>query len=304
MAAVAFWLATVAAGAHAADIDPQRRFAEIEATTGGRLGVAAIHIETGRRVTFNGGRTFPMASVRKLPMAMAVLARVDDGVEQLDRRVVVEAADVLVSGGTPPAQRLQAGSQRTIRQLIELMMRYSDNTAAAVLQRTVVSAALTQARLRTLGINGVRVDRELRALFDDLARVQKTPEPARAAAMTKIENDPRDSAVPEAIAELLVLLQQGRALTPASTTLLLDIMQRSETGRRRLRAGLPATVKVADKTGTLGRTANDVGIATLPGGSHLAIAVFVTGAQKPTRVLDDAIAAAGRTAYELLSRDD
>jgi beta-lactamase class A len=122
--------------------------------------------------------------------------------------------------------------------------------------------------------------------------------------MTRLEADPRDAAEPEAMAALLVLLQQGRALTPASTALLLEIMQRCETGRRRLRDGLPASLLVADKTGTLGRTANDVGIATLPDGTHLAIAVFVTGAQKPAPVLENAIAAAGRAAYELLARED
>jgi beta-lactamase class A len=283
--------------------DPQHGFAQIEATTGGHLGVAAIGIESGRRVGFNGRRTFPLASVRKLPIAMAILARVDAGKEQLERQVVVAVDDVLVSGGTPTDKRLHAGSRRSIEHLIELMMLYSDNTACATLQRTAASAALTQARLLGLNVGNVHVDRDPRALFAALAAAQRVPEGRRAAAMTQLEADPRDAAQPEAMAELLVLLQQGRALSPASTQWLLAVMQRCETGHRRLRAGLPATVAVADKTGTLGRTANDVGIATLADGTHLAIAVFITGAEKPTGQLEDAIAAAGRIAYDLLSAD-
>lgn len=279
--------------------DPQPDFAKIEASIGGRLGIAAIHVEDGRRVSFNGGLLFPMASVRKLPIAMAVLARVDEGTEQLDRRIAVELGDVLASDGTPLGARLQAGSVVTVRALLELMMMYSDNTSSATVQRAAASAPLTQARLRALGITGVHVDREPRVLLRDAAMIQRMTGPSRSAAMARLEADSRDAAAPDAMADLLVLLQRGLALSPASTELLLGIMRRCETGPRRLRAGLPQPVGLAHKTGTLARTTNDVGIATLPDGTHLAIAVFVTAAQIPIPQREDAIAAATRAIYAL-----
>jgi beta-lactamase class A len=46
---------------------------------GGEIGIAAIHVESGARVSLNGQRRFPMASVSKIPMAMEFLRRVDAG---------------------------------------------------------------------------------------------------------------------------------------------------------------------------------------------------------------------------------
>src|SRR5262249_23295879 len=74
-------------------------------------------------------------------------------------------------------------------------------------------------------------------------------------------------------------LQLGNLLPPPYTTLLLDLMARSKTGPRRLKALLPSDTIVAHKTGTTDVVINDVGIITLPADSaingHLALAVFV-----------------------------
>jgi len=53
-------------------------------------------------------------------------------------------------------------------------------------------------------------------------------------------------------------------LSEKSTELLLDIMERCETGAGRLKGLLPEGTVIAHKTGTIGGTTNDVGIITLP----------------------------------------
>ena len=55
---------------------------------------------------------------------------------------------------------------------------------------------------------------------------------------------------------------------------------------------------MADKTGTIGRTTNDVALVTLPDGKHLALAIFVRNSTKTNAQVEPAIAAAARAVYE------
>ena len=45
---------------------------------GARLGFSLLHLPSGERISVRGGERFPMASVYKLPIAVEVLARVQD----------------------------------------------------------------------------------------------------------------------------------------------------------------------------------------------------------------------------------
>src|SRR5262249_16376869 len=70
-----------------------------------------------------------------------------------------------------------------------------------------------------------------------------------------------------------------------------------KTGDRRIRALLPPGTQVFDKTGTAGRSANDVGLVRLPDGRELAIAIFVKSSTKPQEAREKTIAAIARAAY-------
>jgi beta-lactamase class A len=81
---------------------------------------------------------------------------------------------------------------------------------------------------------------------------------------------------------LLSAVDRGGALGPQARAVLLDTMTRTSTGRNRIRAGLPAGVLLAHKTGTLSGVTDDVGIVRLPDGRHLAMAIFVAGPENHT----------------------
>src|SRR5687767_5893680 len=65
-----------------------RRLEAIRATLGpgGRLGVAAIDTGSGRALRFDADSLYSMASTFKLPLAAAVLARVDAGEMSLEEK--------------------------------------------------------------------------------------------------------------------------------------------------------------------------------------------------------------------------
>jgi beta-lactamase class A len=81
--------------------------------------------------------------------------------------------------------------------------------------------------------------------------------------------------------------------------MLLTLMERCTTGPKRIRGRLPAGIVVADKTGTLAGSVNDVGFMTLPDGKgHIAIVVFVKGSEAPPGTQETVIADIARLVYD------
>src|ERR1700744_2733631 len=105
----------------------RRRFAELEKERGGRLGVAVADSSTGRNVSYRGDERFPMCSTFKTLAVAAVLARVDSGKEQLDRRIRFDAHDVVVN--SPITKDRAGGDGMFVAEICEAAMIVSDNTA-------------------------------------------------------------------------------------------------------------------------------------------------------------------------------
>ena len=61
----------------------------------GNVGAGIMLAETGEAVWLNAGKNFPMQSVYKLPLAMAVLSKVDSGVLSLDSMILVKKGELI-----------------------------------------------------------------------------------------------------------------------------------------------------------------------------------------------------------------
>lgn len=249
--------------------------AKIAARIDGVTGVAAVHIPTGRRVTFNANEAFPMASVYKLPIAIAVLREVDAGRLSLDQRIVVTEYH---PGHSP--LREETGGKRAafpVRRLIKAMVSLSDNTACDVLLGLVGGGA---AATRAIATPGIRIDRTEMQMLNDLRK-----------GADLFLADPRDTATPAAMADLLVRFwKRELGLSKRSHDLLVEALTATSTGPKRIRAGVPAGTTVAHKTGTWSLGTNDVGII----GGELAIAVFTKGGKATTAEREAVIAAVTR----------
>jgi len=259
----------------------------------GVIGATAIHVETGRRATFNGGEHFPMASSFKVPIAIELLSRVDAGQEKLDRMIAVRQDDFHPGSGTltplfnPPGVD-QPGVALSLRHLLELMLRISDNSATDILLREVGGPEPVNARLKQLEISGIAISGPTKTMIENWR-----------ADADAFNRDRRDSATPDGMALLLHRLALGKTLAPSSTNLLLDVMRRCDTGESRLKGLLPKDTVVMHKTGSIGGTTNDVGIIRLPGGAgHVAIAVFIKASSAPVAQRERAIAEIARAAHD------
>ena len=285
--------------------------------TDGVVGVSAVHIESGRSVSLRGAEAFPMASAFKLPVGVQILSLVDDHRLALDKMVSLNPPDLHPGSSRLTELFFHPGVSLSLYNLMELMLVVSDNTAADLVLREAGGPAEVTARMRALGLNGIRVDRSTallisawqglktvppetewnRDLWDGLYNA--VPQDEHMAARRAEMKDPRDTATPDDMAKLLVRLWKGDVLSPESSKLLLDMLDRCQTGKSRIKGMLPDGTDVAHKTGSLGGVVNDVGILTMPGDAgHVAIAVFTKASYKPEEVSEKAIAEIARTVYD------
>jgi beta-lactamase class A len=251
----------------------------------GRIGVAVIDLGTGRTVSVLGDTPFPMASTSKIAVASTFLDGVDKGKWTLDDKfpLMIPVGSARFSGSKAP---VRPGEMLTARRLIELALINSSNPATDALLAAVGGPAAVNRWIKTTGVEGMRIDRDIATLVRDDGEF----DPARTV-------DLRDSATPVAMAQLLSGLFQGQWLSQRSRAFLLGTMERCVTGKRRMRALLPSDARIAHKTGTLNNTASDVGIIQAPDGHAYAVAIYVTGqGGKPNR--DARIASIARTIYQ------
>jgi beta-lactamase class A len=302
----------------------EAQFEQLARVTTGTVGVAAVHLESGRAAYLNRHVPFPMASTVKVPLAVQLLTRVDRGELRLDSMIALRPTDLHPGSGTLTDLFRQPGVVLSARNLMELMLRISDNSATDILLRTAGGGRAVNERLAALGVSGMRADRSTLRLIADYAGVQgvtsdevtmaefgrlarAVTDSGRRAALAVFLGDPRDTSSPDAMARLLEQVWKRQALSPASSELLLDIMYRCVTGAERIKGLLPPETRVAHKTGSLapgrgipagGHTVNDVGIIDLPGNAgHLLVAAFVKDADDAARA-ERAIAHVARAAYD------
>ena len=295
----------------------ESEIARLAALSGGTMGVAAVHVESGRSAWLNPDVPFPMASTYKVPVAVELLTRVDAGDLSLDDRIDI-GVDAYSPGSGMLAKLLDdPGLSVSVHNLLEIMLLISDNTATDRLLEAVGGGEAVTARMRALGVEGVRVDRPTIRLIGDWLGVEDMPsasgrtwedyqvladatgDEARAEAARAFEADIRDTSTPRGMADLLGQVWTRKALSESSRALLVDIRGRWETGLNRLKGLLPEGTVVAHKTGTIGRTANDVGIVTLPGDAgHVIVVAFVKASELDEPARERAIAEVARAAHD------
>jgi len=259
-----------------------QRLGQLAKSAGGAVGIAAIHVETGKTVEVQGRKPLALYSVFKLPLAVVVLKETEAGRLRLHQKVHVTPAEV-VGGSAENAPLWPAPADRTLRELLELSITRSDNTSSDKLLELVGGPGALTRKLAALGIPGITVKQSVREFLPARGR----PHPNTGSALD--------------LARLLARLQKGEILRAESRQTLLGFMGGATTGLRRLRGGVPEGTPVADKTGSGpgGSATNDVGLITLPDGKgHVAMVVLVTGSKRPVETQEHLIADAARAVYE------
>lgn len=294
------------------------RLAALDNTFDGLAGVMAIDLENGQRIAHHDREPFPMASVYKLPIAVAFLQRVDRGEVSLDDNVTLGPND-FHAGWSPIAEEAKGQAvTMPLRALFLRMLRDSDNSAVDYVLAHYVAPKEVMKALRGIKVSGVDVSRPeamiigqilgegdtivLRSHYNE--RLQAMSPAERGAAILKFWNDQRDTGTPAGVAELLVKIYKHQAgLSEKSEALLMEALTTTATGPDRIRAGLPEGAALAHKTGTMPGSVNDAAIVTSPDGKrHFVIVVLTKWSRGAEADAARTVAAMTKTVYEALTQ--
>jgi beta-lactamase class A len=265
----------------------RKQIEQIASAAKGRVGVGAAVLETGETVFLNPREHFPMQSVYKLPIGMAVLQQVEAGKLSLAQKVRVEKSDFVRRGmHSPIRDQNPNGAELSVEELLRFSVSESDGTASDVLLKLAGGAEAVGKYLSDLKISEMIVADSEKEIGKDW------------------ETQYRNWASPEGAVALLRALHERRGISEQNQALLLKMMIESPTGPKRLKGLLPKGTIVAHKTGTSGTergitaATNDIGLITLPNGRHLAIAVFVSDSPADESTREEVIAKIARAVWD------
>ncbi len=236
-------------------------FGELERGNGGRLGVAVLNTQSGKRTGYRADERFAMCSTFKFLLVTAVLQRVDQHQEKLERAIAIPPKPLISNS---PLTEPHAGGTMTVSALCEAAMIRSDNTAANLLLDTIDGPAGLTSFCRSIGDTVTRLDRTETSLNQALP------------------GDPRDTTSPDAMLDDMNKILLGNVLREGSRQQLIAWMEANQTGLDKLRATLPSGWRAADKTGNNGEnTMNDIAVLWPPKGKPLLVTAYITQCKGP-----------------------
>lgn len=256
---------------------------ELETKSGGRLGVALLDGDGHLIGGYRSDERFAMCSTFKYALAAMVLSDSASGKLRLDDSLSFRRADLVAY--SPVVERRLAGDSGSIPvgEAAGAAVTKSDNTAANLLLDRIGGPTDFTARLRRWGDAVTRLDRTEPDLNENVV------------------GDERDTTSPSAMGTTLWRLAFGTVLPHAQREQLRSWGRQTETGRARIRAGLPAEWIAGDKTGSCPTAYNDIAWFEPGDGRHYTFAVYL---DRPEVGIDEAnatIARAARVAAETIT---
>ncbi len=243
------------------------------------IGLAVCELGASSVTTINGNEQFPMQSVYKLPISMALLDRVCKGELSLTDSVFVTKEMLKPGTWSPFRDKYPSGDLWvSMSQLIDYTVRLSDNNTSDIILLQLGGASVVDSYLRSISIDGVRV-------VSTEAELQQNRE-----LMYK------NWATPIQMIKLLDKYHKGEILDSPTREFLWNVAASTMTSSTRKR--LPQGTVVAHKSGYSGVSDegiiganNDAGIMILPSGKRVAYALFISNTT-----------CSSEESYDLLSR--
>lgn len=254
------------------------------------VGVSIIGNNGKDTVSLHGDRRFPMQSVFKFHIALAVLSEVDKGNLSLDQKVVIKKEDLLPEDfWSPLRDDNPTGGVFTIAELIQYSVSQSDNVACDVLIRLIGTPKTVEEYFKKNNIRDIQItfnEEEMQAEWENMFQNWTTPKAASETLKLFYENN-------------------NNLLSKSSYDFFWKTNIETTTGKNRIRGQLPEETIVAHKTGWSGTNketgitaaVNDIGIVFLPDGEYFIISVFVTESKEDFETNEKIIADIAKATY-------
>lgn len=286
----------------------------------GRLGVSARLIDSGdgirARIDYRADQQFPMASIVKVPVGMALEMMCHRSELSLRDRLTIASGSSCPGPPRNPLDRIyflpwRSRRTKSLGDLLKLMIVHSDNTAADAILERIGGPHTVRAFLSTVGIEGIHVKRaisELLAYYYNLALLPQaecsrgrmasiihTLRQLRSAYRCRIAKErglvetSEDTCTPTTMTRLLLL-----AFSDPRFKRTQQAMAGCRTGSMRISEGLRTCgipiSSLSHKTGSLGGVTNDIGMVRCHERSRLVLSILTYGASVSTQTRDQVMA--------------
>lgn len=245
----------------------RQKIEQIVSTKNAIVGVAIIGDNGKDTLTINGDRHFPLQSVFKFHIALAVLSQIDQGNFSLNQKIKIEKKDLTPNLYSPIRDKYPNGTILPISKILEYTVSQSDNVGCDLLLKLIGGPEVVEEYFIKNNIKDVsiKINEEVQQANWDL----------------QFENWTTPKAANEVLSKFYY--NKTKLLSKKSYDFIWKTMKGTKTGKARLKGQLPKNAIVAHKTGTSGankegltEAVNDIGVVFLPNGQHYFISVFVT----------------------------
>jgi beta-lactamase class A len=255
------------------------------------VGVSIIGNNGKDTMSFHGNRRFPMQSVFKFHIALAVLSEIDKGTLSLRQIIEIRKDDLLPKDfWSPLRDEHPDGGSFTIEKLIQYSVSQSDNTACDVLIKLIGTPKTVEEYFKKNHIQDIQIvfnEKEMQAKWEHMFENWTTPNTASKTLQMFYENN-------------------NNLLSKSSYDFFWKTNKETTTGKNRIKGQLPEGTIVAHKTGWSGThketgitaAVNNIGIVFLPNGEYFIISVFVSESKESFDTNEKIIADIAKATYD------
>jgi len=211
-------------------------------------GVFIWDYNTGKYVDIKADEAYPTASIIKLPVLFQLFRRSEKGLINLNDKITLE--NYYVTEGSGYLQYSPLGTKRDYRQLINLMIQESDNTATNMLLSSIGGMNELDREMKNWGL-------KVTSLSNWLPDLEGT-----------------NVSTPKEMGTILYNIGNTDLLSIKTRMQIVDIMSHVKNNRL-IQAGLPAEAGFIHKTGDIGTMLGDAGVVALPDGRKYIIVIMV-----------------------------
>lgn len=249
----------------------RQKIQQIVSTKNAVVGVSIIGNDGKDTISLNGEQHYPMQSVFKFHIALAVLSQIDKGKFSLEQKIEIQKKDLIPNLYSPIREDYPNGATLPISKILEYTVSSSDNVGCEVLLRLIGGPKIVEDYFVKNHIKNVsiKVNEEQQQANWDLQFQNWTTPKAANETLVKFYNNKK------------------KMLSQKSYDFIWKTMRETETGVNRLKGQLPKGTIVAHKTGSSGvnkdgltAAVNDIGIIFMPNGKYFFISVFVTDSKE------------------------
>ena len=237
----------------------------------------------------NNNKTYPMLSVFKIFVAAAVLNKIEKENTSLNTPIII-SKETMYPTYSPLRDKIkQYPYQSSIEELLMYMIAQSDNIATDILISYLGGIEKLNYFITSTGFSEVIIKANEKQMNED------------------IQKQKLNTAHPQDIAAFIKAIDDGKILSPKQTNIFRKIMQQTQTGKNKLKSGLPDNIIIGHKTGSSDRDKNgikigdnDAGFVILPNKKTYYIAVLIKDSKMSDEQNANLISQISKLVYEEL----